>query len=285
MIDYLNTKELLSLLKDFYLLTKIKIVIFDTEYEEIIAYPDSHCSYCRLLRENPACLKKCLDSNHRSFRHCRKTSEIIVYHCHAGLIEATAPLIDNGILVGYIMFGQITDLNTDEELLGLIRHTLAANQISADIPEEHFLDIEKKDAEQILAAAKIMEACTFYVLLKNLMTARRQNFVENLNSYLLSHLDEPLTADQIASDFSISRSKLYSSCEKYLGTGIAQYVKNLRLEKAKELLKNSDLTVSMISEKVGFSDYNYFCRVFKKETGISAKKYQYETLPNPNSVL
>ena len=33
MIDYLNTKELLSLLKDFYLLTKIKIVIFDTEYE------------------------------------------------------------------------------------------------------------------------------------------------------------------------------------------------------------------------------------------------------------
>lgn len=277
MIDYLNTQELLSLLKDFYLLTKIKIVIFDTEYEEIIAYPDSHCSYCRLLREDPACLKKCLDSNYQSFQHCRKTSEIIVYHCHAGLIEAAAPLIDNGILVGYIMFGQITDLNTDEELLNLIGHTLAANQISADISIENFPDIEKKSTDQILASAKILEACTFYVLLKNLMTARRQNFVENLNSYLLSHLNEPLTAEQIAADFSISRSKLYSSCEKYLGTGIAQYVKNLRLEQAKELLKNSDLTVSKISEKIGFSDYNYFCRVFKKETGISAKKYRYET--------
>jgi AraC-like DNA-binding protein len=275
MIDYLNTKELLSLLKDFYLLTKIKIVIFDTEYEEIAAYPDSHCSYCKLLRENPSCLEKCLNSNYQSFQHCRKTSEILVYHCHAGLIEATAPLIDNGILVGYIMFGQITDLDTDEELLSLIRRTLSANQISARIPEKDLLDIEKKSKDQILAAAKILEACTFYVLLKNLMTARRQNFVDNLNAYLLSHLDEPLTADQIASDFSISRSKLYSSCEKYLGTGIAQYVKSLRLEKAKELLKSTDLTVSVISEKVGFADYNYFCRVFKQETGLSAKKYRY----------
>ena len=68
---------------------------------------------------------------------------------------------------------------------------------------------------------------------------------------------------------------IYSSCEKYLGTGIAQYVKSLRLEKAKELLKSTDLTVSVISEKVGFADYNYFCRVFKQETGLSAKKYRY----------
>lgn len=274
MIDYLNTKELLSLLKDFYLLTRIKIVIFDTEYEEIIAYPDSHCSYCKYLRENPACLEKCLNSNYQSFRHCKRTSEIIIYHCHAGLIEATAPLIDNGILVGYIMFGQITDLATDKELLDLIHRTLNENHIPADLPKEKFLDIEKKTTDQIYAAAKILEACTFYVLLKNLMSARRQNFVENLNSYLLSHLSEPLTADQIASYFSISRSKLYSSCEKYLGTGIAQYVKNLRLEKAKELLKNTEFTVSAISEKVGFSDYNYFCRVFKAKYGISAKKFK-----------
>ena len=278
MIDSLNTKELLSLLKDFYLLTRIKIVIFDTKYEEIIAYPDSHCSYCKYLRENPVCLEKCLNSNYQSFQHCKRTSEIIIYHCHAGLIEAAAPLIDNGILVGYIMFGQITDLETDRDLLDLIHHTLDTNHIDPHIPEEKFLDIERKSTDQIYAAAKILEACTFYVLLKNLMSARRQNFIENLNSYLLSHLSEPLTADQIASDFSISRGKLYSSCEKYLGTGIAQYVKKLRLEKAKDLLKNTELTVSTISEKVGFSDYNYFCRVFKKEIGISAKKYRYERL-------
>lgn len=279
MIDYLNTKELLSLLKDFYLLTKIKIVIFDTDYEEIIAYPDSHCTYCRYLRKNPSCLKKCQNSNYQSFQHCRRTSEIIVYHCHAGLIEATAPLIDNGILVGYIMFGQITDLENDKELLDLIHHTLDKNEIHTNLSDKNFLDIEKKSADQIYAAAKILEACTFYVLLKNLMSARRQNFVENLNAYLLSHLSEPLTADQIAADLSISRSKLYTSCEKYLGVGIARYIKNLRLEKAKELLKNTDFTISMISEKVGFSDYNYFCRVFKQATGISAKKYRYSIFP------
>ena len=56
--------------------------------------------------------------------------------------------------------------------------------------------------------------------------------------------------------------------------GIAAYIKKLRMEKAKELLKQTDLTISQVAAQTGFSDYNYFCRVFKKETGIPAKKYR-----------
>ncbi|MBS6398072.1 MAG: PocR ligand-binding domain-containing protein [Clostridiales bacterium] len=274
MIAHLNTEELEALLKDFYLLTGIKIVVFDTDYREVIAYPDSHCAFCRKMQDTPHCRKKCMDSNQRSFDHCRKTSELIVYHCHAGLIEAAAPLIENGMVIGYIMFGQITDTENDRELSALIQNAFAKNGILPKEPVQEFLQIERKSQEQIHAAAKILEACTFYVLLKHLMSARRQNFSKNLEHYLNSHLSEELSVEQIAADFQISRSKLYASCEKYLGCGIAQYIRRLRMEKAKELLKGTDLTVSEISARVGFSDYNYFCRIFKKETGISAKKYR-----------
>lgn len=270
----MNKQELEALLKDFYLLTKIKIVIFDAEYEEIIAHPDSHCTYCQTLRNQPDCKKKCIESNLRSFEQCRKTTELLVYHCHAGLIEATAPLIDNGIIIGYIMFGQITDTANDIELKALIENTLARNHIVPNLPVETLLKIERKSEEQIFAAAKILEACTFYVLLKELMSARRQNFVDNLNTYLKQHLSEELSAEQIAADFGISRSKLYATCEKYLGIGISLYIKRLRLEKAKNLLKETSLSISEVSDQVGFADYNYFCRVFKHEVGIPAKKYR-----------
>lgn len=274
MIAHPDTEELSALLKDFHLLTGIKIVIFDTDCNELIAWPDSHCSFCHRMQNTPHCRRKCDESNLQSFRHCQKTGRMIIYHCHAGLIEAAAPLVDNGIIIGYIMFGQITDTRDDEEL----KHLIQAAFDRFCLPEEPdltpYLQITRKNAEQIRAAARILEACTFYVLLKRLMYARRQNFSRNLDFYLRSHLGEDLTVDQIAADFHISRSKLYSSCEKYLGMGIAAYIRNLRLEKAKELLTGTDMTVSQIAAETGFSDYNYFCRVFKKETGLPARTYR-----------
>lgn len=270
----LNTVELKSLLKDFYILTKIKIVIFDIDYNELLAYPESHCSFCSILQNNTVALEKCQKSNIQSFEHCKKISKMHVYHCHAGLIEATAPLIDNGLTIGYIMFGQITDIHDDKILQSLLNKALEDNNIVPTNSKELFLQIERKTSEQIHAAAKIMEACTFYALLKDLVSVRRQNFMENLNNYLHSNLADDLSVEQIARDFGISRSKLYATCEKYLGIGLAQHIKLLRLEKSKLLLRETNLSISQISSEVGFSDYNYFCRVFKQEVGMPANKYR-----------
>ena len=273
MIDYLNTKELEALLKDFHLLTGIKIAVFDTNYNEVAAYPISHCEYCNLFQSNSICRSKCLESNLKSFQHCKQTSSTIIYHCHAGLVEATAPLIDNGFVIGYIMFGQITDISDSEKLLHMVHETLMENHLDYISPISISPSIVSKTTDQIYAAAKILEACTFYVLLKHLMSVKRENFRNNLDSFLLAHLEEEITADRLAKEFCISRSKLYECCDKNLSCGIAKYIKIFRLEQAKKLLGNTDFSVMKISEMVGFSDYNYFCRVFKSYESISAKKY------------
>ena len=56
----------------------------------------------------------------------------------------------------------------------------------------------------------------------------------------------------------------------YVHMSVSKYINFVRLEKAKDLLKETDLTVREVSDKVGFNDYNYFCRVFKKEVGMPA---------------
>ena len=58
--------------------------------------------------------------------------------------------------------------------------------------------------------------------------------------------------------------------------GIAEHIRGLRLAESKRLLKETTLSVHEISDRVGFNDYNYFCRIFKKYFGTSAGKYRKE---------
>ena len=70
------------------------------------------------------------------------------------------------------------------------------------------------------------------------------------------------------------KHKLYDSVDEYLGIGIAEHIKNIRIKEARRLLKETNLAVHEIADKIGFNDYNYFCRVFKKEVGMPAKQYR-----------
>lgn len=267
-----NETQLLELMKDFYVLTGIRIVLFDDEYQELLSYPSKDCNFCRRIKELPDTDNLCMESDHNSFQQCKTERHLIVYPCHAGLIEAVVPLIDNHIVIGYLMFGQISDAANFSSLKQIVCQT----SIHEYLPELEPLlaEIPLKTHDQIRAAAKIMEACTFYALMNETIALRRQNFTRHLKEYLLPQLGTHLDAETIARDLGISRSKLYSSCDKYLGMGIAEYIRTLRLEQAQQLLKDTELPITQISDKIGFEDYNYFCRVFKKETVYSAKKYR-----------
>ncbi|MCD8217374.1 MAG: PocR ligand-binding domain-containing protein [Clostridiales bacterium] len=267
-----DSDQLLQLMKDFHILTGIRIVLFDDEYQELLSYPGNDCTFCHRMKSNPSGLENCRESDAYSFRKCNADQRLIIYHCHAGLIEATAPLIDNHIVIGYLMFGQISDAESEKDLAEILSHALASDD-SARI-NTVLSDIPLKTDEQIRAAAKIMEACTFYVIQNEAVLLRRQNFTNNLRAFLTEHLSENLDAETIASWLGISRSKLYMACDKYIGMGIAEYVRNLRMEEAKNLLKTTDLSITEIAGRTGFEDYNYFSRVFKKETGYSAREYR-----------
>lgn len=270
----LNKDSLLNLMKDFYLLTGIKIALFDANGNEILSYPEEHCAFCALVRKEKTTEAYCLESNAKSFKRCQITKRLEIFHCHAGLVETTAPLIDNGAVIGYIMFGQITDNNDKASVKDILTQIIEKYSLDHTDCNASLYDITFKTQEQILAASKILEACTFYVLLKDMVSLQRETFIQNLNSFLISHLNEDLSVDRLTAEFHISKNKLYDSCSKYLPIGIAEHIKNLRMEEAKRLLKETNLSVREISDKVGFNDYNYFCRVFKKEVGMSALKYR-----------
>lgn len=270
----INKAEIMNLMRDFNLLTGIKIALFDPYGKEILSYPKQHCPFCSYIRSIEEGENRCLESNRKSFDRCQKTASIEVFTCHAGLIETTAPIVDNGTVIAYIMFGQITDNPDTAEVSEHLKKTVLSLGRQSRLPDKEIYKTTYKTAEQIRAAAKILEACTLYVLLKNMIKLQHKTFINNLNRFLLDHLSEDLSVNRLTAEFNISKTKLYDSCNKHLPTGIAEHIKLLRVEEAKKYLKETNLTVHEISYKVGFCDYNYFCRVFKKTVGISALKYR-----------
>ncbi len=270
----LKVEKLQELMRDFHILTGIRIVIFDNDYQEIIAYPEPHSDFCNIMHSNPKTRMECLKSNEYSFETCKKSNQILIYQCHAGLVEATAPLLDAGVIIGYIMIGQIID---DKEQINALKGFFQiCNQynISSD---EYFTAIDNItycSKEQILAAAKILEACTFYVLFKDLISIEKDRFIYQLNHYIDQHIHDDISVQQLCEEFNIGRTKLYEISSHYLGIGIGEHIRNKRIEKAKYLLKNTSSRITDIANLVGFQDYNYFCRVFKKIVTMSAKQYR-----------
>lgn len=87
-------------------------------------------------------------------------------------------------------------------------------------------------------------------------------------------LDQPITAADIALGVNMSRS-YFSQCFKEItGKTFNEYVRQVRLEKAKEYLLHSVKTIAWIAENTGYMDEKYFSRSFREQTGHLPSEYR-----------
>jgi ABC-type sugar transport system substrate-binding protein/AraC-like DNA-binding protein/nitrogen-specific signal transduction histidine kinase/ActR/RegA family two-component response regulator len=102
-----------------------------------------------------------------------------------------------------------------------------------------------------------------------------QDFLRKLNELISANIDKSLyTVEDLAKDLNISRVQLYRKVKAILGISISDHINNIRLEKSKELLLNSNQNISEIAYAVGFSSPNYFSKSFKNKYGVSPKEFK-----------
>lgn len=98
--------------------------------------------------------------------------------------------------------------------------------------------------------------------------------VLEIREYLDRNYSGDITLQHIADRFFLSRENVSRKFKQVTGENLSDYLTNLRVEKAKELLQNSDMRMSRISELVGYDDEKYFSRVFKKATGLTPREFR-----------
>ena len=264
--------ELLELMQDFHILTGMRLVLFDENCHELVAYPEGWDMFCACLRKNPAFDCKCRASDASAFAHCRRTRALHIYKCHAGFVEATAPIIESGRIIGYLMFGQITD-NSDRDALTAQLAALCREYGIGDDLTEQMKRIKYRDERQIRAASKIMDACTGYVRLREIVHPSGRRLIDSIEQYIDEHLAEEISVARLCEEFYISRTRLYELVGRQINGGVAAFVRRRRLEHAKKLILEGKMSIPEIADTVGFSDYNYFLRVFRQEFGISPRRF------------
>lgn len=102
------------------------------------------------------------------------------------------------------------------------------------------------------------------------------NNLDKILSYIEQHYTEPLRLSEIANHFHFNASYLSSYFSTHHKEGFSEYLNRIRIKKSMELLENSPVTISNISGMVGYSDHSYYCKVFKRITGMSPGAYRKE---------
>ena len=102
-----------------------------------------------------------------------------------------------------------------------------------------------------------------------------KDFLNKIDAILVSNIDNSnFSVEELASCLYISRVQLYRKVKAILNIGIGDYIINFRLDKAIQMLKESDLNISEIAYSCGFASPNYFSTAFKNKYLISPKEYR-----------
>lgn len=98
--------------------------------------------------------------------------------------------------------------------------------------------------------------------------------------HILQNSEQTIDMQQLSSDLGISYSAFRSHFKQITGLPPGQYQIQIRLNKARRLLRNSTLSIQEIAEQLGFESIDYFSRLFKKKTGCFPLAYRKQAIGN-----
>lgn len=100
------------------------------------------------------------------------------------------------------------------------------------------------------------------------------DMIEIVVDYIEKHLGEGLSVKQIAAIAYVSPDHLTRVFKKKYNQTVSDFITEQRMKLAGELLKQNNLTVTMVSDSVGFTNYSYFTEQFKKYYGMTPRDFQ-----------
>ena len=115
------------------------------------------------------------------------------------------------------------------------------------------------------------------VMLSRSMSEKLPYHFDNIQiavEYINHHITEDISIDQVCAACYLSKYHFCRLFKKKIGLTVMEYILKTRIAMAKELLCETNMSVTEISEACGFSSISYFSRTFKSETGVSPLQYK-----------
>lgn len=98
--------------------------------------------------------------------------------------------------------------------------------------------------------------------------------IRKAKQYIQNHFSEPITQEEVSSAVGLSAAYFSVLFKKTEGEGFAKYLINVRMEQAKVLLRETNISVAEVCKKVGYNDLKHFTHTFEKATGVKPATYR-----------
>lgn len=265
-----NEEKIRKTLRDFYNATGIDMDLLKTDFSPACGYPLHNNDYCRAIQRTAAGSCACRQSDSRLLEKCRDTKTIQTHICHAGLVDVAIPLLYDGAVIGYIIFGR---MKPDRDLSRLQTY-LSGLGLEPGHAEALYNDIPFYDESRIRSVSGIAEMVVKYILLENMLSPAMDSGVDRAAAYIREHLSGDLSLQALSRNAGISKSALYSGFHQRYGCTVNSYIKAQRVERSTALLTGTNLSVEEISQRTGFSSASYYSKIFKAQTGLSPLQYR-----------
>ncbi|MBC8528602.1 PocR ligand-binding domain-containing protein [Christensenellaceae bacterium NSJ-44] len=264
--------EIISVLKELYNISGCRMSLYDTHLREIAAYPEALSPFCALVRQNKHADHLCRRQDAVAFEIVRSQGQIYIYRCPFGLHEAVAPLYQYGVLSGFLMMGQILDSSQTDRTP--IMRTAAPYVEDGALLEQRVYKIPDIPQDKLSSCIALMNICAAYITLSNRMNLADKNLAEDIRQYINQNFARSITLDHLSQQFFCSKPTLVGAFQRAYGQGINAYLTEVRLRHARSLLSGSKDSIRQIAQSCGFSDQNYFAKVFGKHCGCTPSAFR-----------
>lgn len=242
------------------------------------------CAFCHAVRSIPAAHEQCVNSDMKEAVELAKVYKgPFLHRCPFGLTELVIPVLYHGDLIATVFCGQcrLVGETTFRDVFARLQNFGAEEQVFRKLYEQ--LPVVKRS--NFLAAGTLLDISFKQLVelhgrnaLKAYFTPRPDDPIHKAVRFIEEHYMEPITVEQVAAYVHLHPSYLTRLFKRELGCSVSEQIARTRMERAKTLLRETNLPIASIAINVGYPDQNYFGRRFRQIVGCSPTEYHRGTV-------
>jgi two-component system, response regulator YesN len=174
-----------------------------------------------------------------------------------GLFERLQPGTDHNLYKQFMLM-----LEEEASKLGMNE-----GQISSDPSTQLYVNDETPIEQWMEALSAAYQSVVNEII--NQRKYKQRIDIRAVQLYMDSHYVDNIRLETIALQFFVSKEQVSRTFKQETGSTVMDYIIMKRMEKARELLQDPNVQIKTVAEAVGYTDLNYFFRIFKKVTGVT----------------
>ncbi len=253
-------RELDAIMRLLDRLLDIRVTFFDMREKQTGYFHSKAMSaYCAARRQDRVFDQACAACDHRHLEAAKRTRDVLIYHCHNGLIEGVVPLYDkHALYLGAIVFGQLRDA----------KRPLPADANAAQ--RRLYRSLQRSTPERARDIGYLLKYVSEAIIERDLIRLRNRPWAETIERHVAAHPEQKGTLRDLALLIGRSPSFLTHHFQSEFGCSSREYVLRAKLEKARDLLREGK-RVKDVAYELGFYDPFHFSRRFKAYWGVAPR--------------